>query len=162
MSLLVYKLLGGATVLVFAYFLRQTLCDGRREVTAQIEGYLALFGTLRRGIAYYRAPIGDLLARCEPSVLEACAGLGEAVRADSLSALVEQSDFGSEALRSIVTDAAQQLGRGYHDEQLAACDKYLAALGTLLETHKKRETERSQVVGTLIYTAAVGGILLLL
>ena len=161
MSLLMYRVAGGASVLLFAELLRGVLCRKTDGTGAQIGGFLTLFRQLRRGIAYHRAPVGEILARVDPSVLAACAGRGAPPNADSLSSLAEGCVFYDEGLEEIVRDAAQKLGRGYHDEQVAACDGYVARLEALARDHAVRARERCGVLSVLIRTAAAGVVILL-
>ena len=162
MDQLIYKLLGGATVFFVAWLTRSAVCREAEGATAQIEGYLTLMEGLRRGIAYERAPIDELLARCDPSTVAACAGREDVTRAESLSALLSRTEFLAEGLEEIVTHAATHLGRGYHEEQLAACDRYVASLTALLAAYRKKCEERRGMLGTLIDTAAAALVLLLL
>lgn len=162
MSVWVYKLVGGAAVFLFAWVLRGAICRDADGATEQLDGYLSLFEMLRRGIAYESAPIDELLARCPPSLMVACRAKEEGKRVSSLSALVEQTVFLSEGLEAVVTDAATHMGRGYREEQLIACDKYVASLTALSTAHKKKRRERKEMLGTLIYTGAAALVLLLL
>lgn len=162
MSGWIYKLVGGASVFLFAWVLRGAVCRETDGATEQLDGYLLLFEMLRRGIAYESAPIDELLARCDPALIAACTGNEGEMRVSSLSALSEQTAFLSEGLEEVVADAAVRMGRGYREEQLTACDKYIASLTTLVATHKKKCEERTQMLGTLIYTVAAALVLLLL
>lgn len=162
MNGILYKIFGGLAVFFVAWLTRDTVCRESDGAEAQLAGYLTLFEGLRRGIAYERAPIDELLVRCEPSVLSACTGRVGRCRAESLAALCGQTEFLSEGLEEIVADAANRLGRGYHEEQLTACDRYIAALTALLAAYRKKREERRSVTGTLIYTVAAALVLLLL
>lgn len=162
MSPWICKLIGAAAVGAFAWLLQRTVCDEPKGATEQLSGYLALFGALRRGIAYDRAPLDQLLARCDSATLAACMGRETATRVDSLAALADGSVFLVEGLEAIVREAARCLGRGYQEEQLGACDKYIASLTALAAAHQKKIEERKGMLGTLIYTAAAALILLLL
>ena len=120
-----------------------------------------MFRQLRRGIAYHRAPMDEILARVDRSVFAACAGREDPLGADSLATLAEGCEFLDGGLEEIVRDAVQKLGRGYHDEQVAACDGYVARLEALARDHAARARERYGVLSVLIRTAAIGVVILL-
>lgn len=162
MSGAVLKLLGAAILLLSAAAWGRGLCAHRRAITAQTEGFLTLFRALRSGISYYRAPVGDILARADAGVLSACSGRGEAVRGESLSELNETCVFLSQDLALLMAQAAGEIGRGYRDEQLAVCDRYLEALETLHREAAEKEREQSGLVTTLVIIAAAAVVILLI
>ena len=162
MSGWICKLIGALAVFGSAWLTDRQLrraSFGREE---QIRGYLALFEYLRRGIAYEKAPLDELFARCPPTLLAACADRNGVGRIADLAALLEVTDFRSAELEAIVEVAAAKLGRGYQEEQIAACDKYISALSSLAETCRKKHEERTRISGVLLYTASATLVLLLL
>ena len=162
MSGAVLKLLGAAILLLSAAAWGRGLCAHRRAITAQTEGFLTLFRALRSGISYYRAPVGDILARADAGVLSACSGRGEAVRGETLAAWLSGCVFLSDGLGRLMARAASELGRGYHDEQLAVCDRYIEALEAMYRDSMNKQREQSGLVSTLILAAAAGVVILLI
>ena len=148
MSGAVLKLLGAAILLLSAAAWGRGLCAHRRAITAQTEGFLTLFRALRSGISYYRAPVGDILARADAGVLSACSGRGEAVRGESLSELNETCVFLSQDLALLMAQAAG--------------DRYLEALETLHREAAEKEREQSGLVTTLVIIAAAAVVILLI
>ena len=161
MSRWIYQIVGGASVLLFAELLRTVLCQQQDTEGAQIGGFLILFKQIRRQIAYHCAPIGEIFSHIEPSVFVACSGRDAPIVADSLTALTEHCIFLNEALEDLAADASRQLGRGYRDEQIAACDRYLASLERLATENAKRVNERNRVLAVLLRAAAIGIVILL-
>ena len=155
------KLMGAAVIFLSAAILHRTFCGRQKAVTAQIGGFLCLFRAIRRGIADHRAPLGDIFSRLDSGTLAACQG-GDGVRIRDLSELNERCSFLSDGLSRLMTEACGELGRGYHEEQLAACDRYLSALESLHRESEKKEKETSQLIGTLIFTAAAALVVLLI
>ena len=105
--------------------------------------------------------MGEIFGRVEASVFVACSGRGIPISADSLTTLTQNCVFLNESLEDLATDAARQLGHGYRDEQIAACDRYLASLEKIASENAKRVTERNRVLSVLIRAAAAGVVILL-
>lgn len=162
MTAVLLKAVGAAAVFVSAVFLGRGLGGRRRAATAQLAGFLRLFRAIRSGIEYYRAPVGDILARVEPEVAAACSGRGEAVRGETLAAWLSGCVFLSDGLGRLMARAASELGRGYHDEQLAVCDRYIEALEAMYRDSMNKQREQSGLVSTLILAAAAGVVILLI
>lgn len=156
-----YSLLGAASVFFGAWSARRALCHGEDATGAQIRGYLTLLETIRHGIAYDRAPLCEILDGCPRPLLSACAG-HPVTHAEDLEALAQETHFHSAALAAVVGEAAARLGRGYREEQVKACDRYVAEIAALAEAHEKRRRERNGTVSTLLYAAAAAAVLLLL
>ena len=162
MSGWIYKLMGALAVFGGAWLTDRQLRRAALTEETQVQGYLALFEYLRRGIAYEKAPLDELFARCPPHLLSACVGRDAGGRISDLPTLLAVTEFRSAELEEIVRVAATKLGRGYHEEQIAACDKYISALSSLAETCRKKQEERTRVSGVLLYTASAALVLLLL
>ena len=162
MSGWVYKLCGALAVFLVAWGTDRRLRCASLATEAQIRGYLALFTYLRHGIAYERAPLDELFARCSPSLISACTGKEDTRRVPDLAALLAETEFLSAKLLEMMEEAAAKLGRGYHEEQIAACDKYVDALSLLVEAHQSKREERTRVTSVLLYTASAALVLLLL
>ena len=153
----------GAVLMVASAFLTGEVLSVRgRAVTRQISGFLRLFRIIRAGIAYDRAPVGDILSRVDREVAEACSGRGQAVEGVSLSAWVSACDILSEGLSSLLKKAEAELGRGYREEQIAVCDRYIEALEAQYRESMNRAREQSGLVGTLLPAIALGAVLLLI
>ena len=158
----IYTLSGAFVVFLAAWQTDRHLRRASEGVGSQIRGYLTLFEYLRRGIAYEKAPLDELFARCPSDLLSACTGRDGVPRVVDFFALLEATDFLSTELEAVVAEAATKIGRGYYEEQVAACDKYVSALSSLANACETKRTERTRVASVFIYTAAAVLVLLLL
>lgn len=156
------KIAGMIAVFLSAWFASHSLSGRERAAVAQIEGYIALFRAVRSGILYYRAPLADILARCDEAVLSACSGRGEVLRRDSLLAMAEGSFFYDKSLEALVRRAASELGRSLGESESALCDRYIGELTELCRTRSIRAREQTRLVGTLLYAGAAGIVILLM
>ncbi|MBR4873901.1 MAG: hypothetical protein IKV00_08695 [Clostridia bacterium] len=156
-----YKPIGIVLIAFGAWFLRRILCPAEDEAGAQIRGYLTVLEAIRHGIVYDRAPLGEILGGCQPRLLADCAG-HDVGRVSDLSSLAQETRFFSPDLKAIISEAAARLGGSYREEQITACDGYVAQIATLAEAHEARRRERNGVTGTLLYAAAAALILILL
>ena len=157
----VCKLMGAGLVLFFSWVCRRRLSARTDPAGEQIDGYLSLFGVIRRRITYERVSMAEIMAGCDSLLLRACMGEEKGDIPRDLSSLVGRTVFRSEALAAVVTEAAERLGRGYHDEQVAACDRYFSAIETVAKTHRQERQKSGTVRDTLIGTAAAAIVLLL-
>ena len=160
MSGAVLKLVGMIAVFLSAWLASRSLSGRERAAVAQIEGYIALFRVIRSGILYYRAPLADILTRCDADVLFACSGRGEVLRCDSLLTMAEGSFFDDKTLESIVHRAASELGRSLGESESTLCDRYIEELTELCRMRSVRAREQTRLVGTLLFAGAAGIVIL--
>ena len=156
------KMAGAALLLGSAWLTGQIFAMRRQAVARQISGFLRLFRAIRSGISYHRAPIGEILSHVEREVSEACSGRGEVVRGNSLSEWVADCDLLSEPLSRLLSQAATELGRGYREEQISVCDRYIEALEAQHRESVNRLREQVGLINTLFLSLAAGAVILLL
>ena len=162
MTAMLLKGVGAVAIFVSAVLAGQGMVARRRAATAQLAGFLRLFRTLRSEIEFYRAPVGDILARMDPEVAIACSGKGKAPRGDTFSAWLAECAFLSEGLGRLMARAASEIGRGYHGQQLAVCDGYIETLEAMHRDSVNKQREQSGLVNTLMIAAAAGTVILLM
>jgi len=162
MSVMTLKVAGMIAVFLSAWLASHSLAGQERAAVSQMEGFLSLFRTVRSGILYYRAPLSEILARCDAEVLVACSGQGRPIYGDSLSALADRCLFHDKALESLVRRAASELGRHLGESESALCDRYIGELTELCRARSVRGREQARLVGTLLYAGAAGIVILLM
>ncbi len=91
----------------------------------QAMGYLSLLQHIKRQIDCFSAPIGQILAACDPQVLVACGAVGEVT---AFSQLLEAELYLDEEICLLLRRFSAELGRGYREDQLRCCDYYIARL----------------------------------
>ncbi len=141
--MLICKLVGSA-LLLFCGLMFPELWARRRQRWLEEEAALsALISYIRGQIVHGRLPIGEILLRCEEDFL----GVKCREKKD-LALLFEEADFQCRTLGGIAMTLAGELGKGYYEEQLALCDRYLGELTRfrtelIAECEKKGRTERA-------------------
>ena len=158
----IFKAAGAAVMLISASLMGRSLMARRRAVTTQISGFLRVFRALRSGISHENAPIGDILARLDGDVLRACSGNGGAASGDTLGVFCASCVMLSEGLARLTENASRELGRGYREEQIAACDRYIEALEAQHRESVARQREQTGLVGRLMMIGAAGAVILLI
>ena len=162
MSIWFLKIVGAVLLLSSAWLTGQIFAARRKAISRQISGFLRLFRALRSGISYHRAPIGEILSHVEREVAEACSGRDEAVRGGSLAEWVAACDILSVGLSRLLSRAVTELGRGYREEQIAVCDRYIEALEAQYRESVNRHREQVGLINTLFLSLAAGAVILLL
>ena len=157
-----YKLLGAVLMVLSAWGASGALCERPKARVAQLQGFLQLLRTLRHGIAYDRASVGELLAATDPQVATACSGTGKRAEGEDLSAFAASCTFLSEALAALIKSAAAELSGGYREEQIAVCDRAIEALETMHQREAASLRERTALFGRLFPVLAMGAVILLL
>lgn len=162
MTALFFKTAGAALMVASAFITGRMLAARQRATVRQIAGFLHVFRDLRSGIAYDRAPVGDILSRVEQEVAAACSGGGWQANGVDLSSWVASCDILSDGLSRLLKKASAELGRGYREEQIAVCDRYIAALEAQHREGMSRLREQTRLFTTLLPAMAVGAVLLLI
>lgn len=152
-----YKLFGCGLVLGCGALFPVFLARDRRAALAQIEDLILLFRFLRRGVAFDRLPVGELLRRADGRLLAAFGGGGE-----SLSALFGRTHWLSREAEEIAMRVAASFGKGYASEQLGLLDAALGELIALGEKWRASETGKRRTAGVLGLGAAALAVILLI
>ena len=140
---------------------RLLICFEKRRVL-QAEGYLALLRFLRWQIDALAKPLPQILAACDGDVLLACGWQKEAPP-ETLTTLLEGSAlYLSDEVCALLHTFAQELGKGYRDEQLRGCDYHLARLSPYCDALRKDLPKKERIALFLPIAAALALILLLI
>ena len=99
---------------------------------AQTEGIISFIRFARVKIECFSLPVGEIIALCGEKALSKC-GYEKKTPPKSLSELVGSLRVSDREAYKIFCDFASEFGRGYRQDQIKACDYYLA----LLEEHRK-------------------------
>jgi hypothetical protein len=99
---------------------------------AQTEGIISFIRFAMVKIDCFSLPISDIIALCGEKELSKC-GYEKKTPPKSLSELVGSLKVCDREAYKIFCAFASEFGRGYRQDQLKACDYYLA----LLEEHRK-------------------------
>lgn len=156
------KLVGAGLILAASLALAHRLKAAARDGVAQTEAYLDLLRRIRRQIACYSRPFGEICRRLEPELLAAC-GFGEGAQGDSFAAMLDGAALclPAEAER-VVRGFAREFGQGYLAEQLALCDNAVAELDAIAEAARRRLPERLKLIRCACLCGGLAVILLLL
>lgn len=156
------KLIGAGLILAASLALAHCLAAAARAGVAQTEAYLDLLRRIRRQIACYSRPFGEICRRLEPELLAAC-GLGETAPGASFSAMLDGAALclPAEAER-VVRSFAGELGQGYLAEQLALCDAAVAELDAIAASSCRRLPEQLRLIRCACLCGGLAVILLLL
>lgn len=128
----------------------------------RVEAWIALLRLTKNQIDCFSLPVPEILSRCEPSLLarigwegEAPQGFVEITESDAVSMLSMEG-------KRIARGFSEEIGKGYRQEQLRACDYSIGLFSAerdrlLSELPKKRKRDI-----TLCMAAAIGTVILLL
>ncbi len=124
----------------------------------QALGFLALLQHTRRQIDCFSAPIRQILSSCDPEVLSDIGATGEV---DDFSELVSGELYLSEQICELLGRFCGELGKGYREDQLRACDYYIATLSPYCDELRK-ELVRCEKMAVFLPPAIAAIVVLLL
>lgn len=158
---MIAKLIGAVLILSAAMVLAHRLAADARRRAAQTEAYLTLVRQIRRQIACYCRPVGEILRRLEPELLAAC-GVAEGA-AGGFSAMLDGAALClSQEGERVVRALGRELGRGNLDEQLTLCDAAAAELESMAAAARRRLPEQLRLIRCACLCGGFSVILLLL
>ena len=125
--------LAGAILLAFSgAFAARSINASVSMALSQTEGIIAFIRFARVKIDCFSLPIGEIIALCGKKELSKC-GYEKKTPPKNLSEIVGALRVSDREAYKIFCAFASEFGRGYRQDQLKACDYYLA----LLEEHRK-------------------------
>ena len=132
------NIIGGALILASSLGISVYLIsEGKRRICA-CEAVCALITFIKQNIEAFGTPIDGILDTCRIDYLDNCA-FGEVMRQKGLPSAASEGilTLGKEAQNDFET-FAENIGKGYRDEEIKRCDYYLSRF----ELHLAEERER--------------------
>lgn len=154
------RLLGSASVILAGVLCSAFAKSYYSTNLHQIDSFISLIEIILSSIKHHSMPVGEILSRCSPSVIEGC--VGRADRFDSFLRLCEETSFLSPELEMAITELSEKIGKGYLDEQVALCEGCLENLKRLrLEQEKKIASKIAVSRAVLLGASAITVIILI-
>ncbi|MBQ3127234.1 MAG: hypothetical protein IJC15_09210 [Clostridia bacterium] len=155
------KWIGAGLILTAALVLAHRLSAAERAGLRRTEAWLELVRQMRRQIACYSRPPGEILRRIDPTLAAAC-GL-DAASGKGLAEMLERAEQGllPDAVR-VVREVALELGRGYLAEQISLLDAAIGELEEITASGRRRLPERIRLIRCACICGGLAVILLLL
>lgn len=118
-----YKLLGALALVLsggYGAFLLNRFASGRID---RLDALIALLRLTKTQIDCFSLPVKDIFSRCEPTLLRRC-GWREETPPDGFDLFCRGADrtLLSEEGERILTDFCDEIGNGYRQDQIRACD----------------------------------------
>lgn len=154
------KAAGGALILFAGWLTAFQLNRAESKKLSQMDSLIALLRFIRVQIDCYCVPVGEILRRCEPSLLTGC-GLSSPP-GDFLSLLDGLKPAPDGKTAEVLYSFCQELGGSYRDEQLKSCDYHIARLTAIREPMYSEAAKRKKVNTALCLSAAAGVVILLI
>lgn len=132
--------------------------DARR--IAQLDGFIALLRFIKLQIECYCVPVGEILRRCDGSVLESC-GVTESTNG-FLGLIDSIKPPPDEKIGSVLRSFASELGTSYRDEQVKSCEYHIARLCEIRAPLADGVAKRRKLNTTVCLCAAAGIVILLI
>ena len=152
--MLVFKLVGAATLLICGVCYPRLCAMDRRRTMRQADAFVSLVQFIREQIEYYRMPLDAILLRCDDDVL--CHfGQGR-----TLSEMFERTRWQDRELEAIALELSRELGRGYFSEQLCICQRALERLDAFKKKRADTETKKAKTEGVLSIGGAILAVIL--
>ena len=156
----VMQLFGAVVIFLASLALSGLLCFREREKLRCSEAYFDLMRYIGRQIVCFNRPFGEIIHSLDPALRAACrlpmAGENFADMFDAASPPLAQN------VARIVREFAQELGKSYRDEQLAACDAVISALDDEITIERKRLVERVRLIRCICLCGGLAVIILLI
>ena len=141
-----FKLMGATLLACSGLAVSHELNRRASAALKQNEATMSLLRAVRGQIECFARPIPEILAACEPSLLEECGYGGRDAPGDLLQLFLACQVYDAETLQ-IAVRFAEEFGRGYREDEVRACDYALslleerrARLAADIPTKKKRNT----------------------
>lgn len=123
----VFKIVGTLILVCSGAFAAHVLNTGAALALKQTEGVMALLRSIKTQIDCFALPIGDILRNLDQKTLDACGYRGTACP-DQLDGFLENCEVYDAATFSVFAQFAREFGRNYREEEVRACEYYLALL----------------------------------
>lgn len=143
--------------LVFGWMLNRR--EGER--LRQIEAWMRLVRWSAEQVDGFSLPVSEILGRMDEALLREC-GFAGGARPCRFDALLEQCAVEDGETREILRQFACGFGRGYREEQVRECRRYLGALEERRCALLSRLAGRKRINATLSLTGSLAVVLLLL
>lgn len=158
--MLALKLCGGAFVMLAGYVCANVLNRAETRKLTQLDGLIALLRFIKVQIECYCVPIGEILRRCDRSLLESCGAVGAS--SDFFCLVNSLRPVPDDKIMSVLRSFSGELGASYRDEQVKSCDYHIARLCEIRTPLVAETAKRRKMNTTLCLCSAAGVIILLL
>ncbi len=110
-------------------------------------------------IECYSLPIGQILCRVDPSVLNAC-GYREKKPPCDLAELIEKSEISDGETFDIFSAFAKDFGKGYRQDELLRCGAFLDRMRAREQKMYKELAKKKKVILTIAVCSALAVLIL--
>jgi hypothetical protein len=153
--------MGAILVVVCGLFFGWMLNRREGERLRQIEAWIGLVRWSAEQVDGFSLPVSEIIGRMDGSLLRTCGFAGEE-RPCRFDALLAQCSVEDEETAEILRQFACGFGRGYREEQVRECRRYLGALEERRCALSSRLAGRKRINATLSLTGSLAVVLLLL
>lgn len=158
------KLAGALLIFATSLYLSAQIGLLAQRRMRQTEAFLALLRYIKAQVACFKTPVAEIYQSFQNRVLEEC-GFLAALRERGLGEALDTCEgalFLSEAEFELLHAFADELGRGFQEEQLDSCDYHIGALEAHYAKQKEELPKRCKIYRTLVLTAGIMLIILLI
>lgn len=159
--MVIYKLLGG--VLIVASSLTVSI-EGRKyekRRLSQIGAYIELLGYVKNQIECYLLPIDKIIDTADADLLLRCGISKQRLGRAGGALLIPQSVYHGSRLPELLERFSREFGNAYREEQLHACERYIAEMNNEYTRLSQKESKESRLRLTLLVGASLSLILML-
>lgn len=131
--MITYRLLGACGVFasgLWFYLIRESY---QKKKLVQLRGYISLFAYIKNQISCYMLPIDKILLDCDEGILHDC-GFYASSRPKSIEDIIDGCVFYLDnEIQQKLHLLARDFGKGYLNEQIKLCDRYISELKGIYE-----------------------------
>ena len=127
---------------------------------AWLDGWIAWIRYVRARVECYAMPVSEILRRADRALLRRC-GYRKETPCDSMAAFFSACERWDKEGEAVIAEFAGSFGDAYREEQLRACDYYLACLQRRREVLVGDLPRKKKLNATLCVCGTLGALILL-
>ena len=165
MQMLVYKLLGGGSIVISAilfYFESQSY---NKKFLKQLSAYISLIEFIKNQVGSYLMPIDEIIKHCDDNIIKECImnDKTDMSHIDNLNDIINLACYyiDKETL-DIIYRFANDFGLKYRSEQLVSCELYIDELREIFNKKKENYEKEKRVRFVLCICLSFSMVLLLI
>lgn len=160
--MITYKLLGAGGIFVSGIWLFLIRESYQKKKMLQLQGYIRLISHIKNQISCYMLPIDKILQDCDERILQDC-GFYASSPAESIEAILDGSVFFfDDEIQQKLYLFARDFGKGYLNEQIKLCDRYISELKSIYEHFNAERTKDKKLSFAICLSISLSLILILL
>ena len=160
--MITYKLLGACGLFasgLWTFLIRESY---QNKKIVQLQGYIRVISYIKNQISCYMLPVDKILRDCDERLLHDC-GLYSSVRPKSIEEILDNSViYFDDEIREKLNLFAKDFGKGYLNEQIKLCDRYISELKSIYEHFSVERSKDKKLSLAICLSISLSLILILL